>query len=198
MILVVDLSERPGSLSVMEFAEPVRGHLVRGGFPVEVVHFRDLPGRMTRRVNGNDGGENGEPDAVFLCGTALMDKAYRDELERFSWLWDYTGTVLGICAGMHVICLLWGGKLTEHRRIGVFEETLVEDDPVGGSSPVIKGYHLHSCAVTIPEDFKVLRESDGIPSMIRHTNRNIYGVLFHPEVLSGDMLVKAAGTGRTR
>jgi len=209
VIVVADLSGEPGSMGTMEFAEPVRKHLARSGFEAEVVHFRDLPGRMAKGVNGDHGGRkydgkvegmtgegNVMPEAIFLCGTALADNAYREEPEIFSWLRDYSGTVLGICAGMHIICLLWGGKLTECERIGVFEETLVANDPVSGGEAVIKGYHLHGRAATIPDGFRVLRESDGVPSMIKLSGRNVYGVLFHPEVLNGDMIVRAAGIGR--
>ena len=47
-------------------------------------------------------------DKIILCGTALKDNAYLEQMEAFSWMKDMKKPILGICAGMQVIsAVLW-------------------------------------------------------------------------------------------
>ena len=60
-------------------------------------------------------------DKVIICGTALKDNDYLENLDKFSWLKEFKKPVLGICAGMQIIGLILGKELIKNKRIGVFD-----------------------------------------------------------------------------
>ena len=60
-------------------------------------------------------------DKVIICGTALKDNDYLENLDKFSWLKEFKKPVLGICAVMQIIGLILGKELIKNKRIGVFD-----------------------------------------------------------------------------
>ena len=172
MILLADLSFRPGSLSADEFVAPVE-RIVRGeGFPATARHYTE----MIRE-------DLAAADGAILCGTALRDCGYLDRMDLFAWLSPFPRPVLGICAGMQVIAQIFGGTVTPGVAIGMAGQMVTAPDPVlGGAGDRFEAYELHGLAVVPPASFRVLATSPSGIQAIRHPDRPLYGVMFHPEV----------------
>jgi GMP synthase (glutamine-hydrolysing) len=103
-------------------------------------------------------------------------------MERFAWLPGFPGPVLGICAGMQVIAGIYGGAVREEVGIGMAEQEVVAPDPLLAGRERFLAYELHSLSVVPPASFRVLAVSPSGVRVIRHRERPVYGVMFHPEV----------------
>jgi GMP synthase-like glutamine amidotransferase len=171
MILVVDLSYRPGSLSLDEFVTPVERIVRKEGFPARILHYTDLSQHDLVSTEG-----------VILCGTALKDFGYLERLDRFAWLPSFPLPVLGICAGMQVLARVYGGEVHPATGIGMAEQKVVVPDPLLDGRERFPAYELHSLSVEPPPSFTVLATSLSGAQVIRHRDRPVYGVMFHPEV----------------
>jgi GMP synthase (glutamine-hydrolysing) len=171
MILVVDLCWRPGSLSSDEFVAPVE-RIVKGEHhPALARHYT----QVTR--------EDLAPAAgVILCGTALRDCGYLSSLEHFTWLPSFPRPVLGICAGMQVIAELSGGEVFPGVSIGMAGQEVLVPDPLFAGRKRFEAYELHSLAVESGPAFAVLATSPSGVTVMRHPDRPVYGLMFHPEV----------------
>ena len=118
-------------------------------------------------------------DKVIICGTALKDDEYLENLGRFSWLKDFEKPVLGICSGMQIIGLQFGSKVENNQEIGYYKESFEKE--FLGLKEEVEVYHLHNNYVTLPNNFEKYAGKE-IPQAIKHKRKEIYGVLFHPEV----------------
>ncbi len=181
MILLVDLSDVKGSMHALEFVDPVKYVLDAIHVETEVIHFTGLSEKL-------DGNGRNLPKSIILCGTALKDNHYQNEISAFECLKTFTGPVLGICAGMHVIGMLWGGELVNFERIGLHPFKLNTNNPVIHPENEQNAYHLHNYTVTISHGFHFLAEDHGFPVAFKHDNMNHYGVLFHPEVRNRNII----------
>jgi len=171
VILLLDLSFRPGSLSADEFVSPVE-RVVRD------------EGRMSllRHYTGIVPGDLAAADGAILCGTALADFGYLGNMERFSWLPSFPRPVLGICAGMEVMVRIYGGDLSPGTGIGMMDQEVTGSDPLFAGRDRFAAYELHSLMVIPPPSFGVLAVSPSGVQAVRHRDRPHYGVMFHPEV----------------
>ncbi|MCA9488114.1 MAG: hypothetical protein KC516_04095 [Nanoarchaeota archaeon] len=124
-------------------------------------------------------------DKVIISGTSLKDDFFLKELERFNWIRDYAKPVLGICAGMQIISLIFRGKLRKKKEIGYYRENFVKEFLSLKDEHEV--YHLHNNYVSLPKDFIKFTDSK-IPQAIKHNSKNIYGVLFHPEVRNSKLI----------
>ena len=140
MILVIKVNEN--KLHDYEFVRPIVKLLKN----FKVVNYKEI-----EEIDLN-------VDKVIICGTSLKDKGYLEHLEKFSWLKNFKGKVLGICAGMQIIGLILGNELEENKKIGFIDSK----------------YYLHSFKV---KDFNDILEV-----------KNFKGVLFHPEVRNEDVI----------
>ena len=115
---------------------------------------------------------------IILTGTALKDFEYLKH--DFSWLKKVKVPVLGICAGMQIIAKELGIKLVDKTNIGVKQVQVVQENKL--ASGTFNAYFLHTKTGT--GNFKALAVSDGVPCMIKHPEKEIYGCIFHPEVIN--------------
>ena len=169
-IVLLDLACEKDHLSRYEFVHPVRQTLQRAGCNCRVMHYTDF------RIDDAEG------CGVILCGTALMDNGYAENLSAFSWLADFPGPALGICAGMQVIAAVYGGGIVSQPAIGLERIEILEPSPLLGEPRAIEGYMLHNYAASLPEGFSLLAGCAGAAQAFRHKSRPIYGIIFHPEV----------------
>ena len=171
MILLIDLCYRNGSLGFDEFVRPVARIVRHSGDDAIPVHFRCLTDPLLSQA-----------DAVILCGTPLADTAFLSEAGAFSWLKETSLPVLGICAGMEVICTIFGGTIRPCIEIGMTEFTVIGNDPIFQKTGSFSAYELHTLACNNLRDMEVLAVSNQCIQVVRHQGKKIYGVMFHPEV----------------
>lgn len=176
MILIVDMNYKRDSLGYYEFVLPVV-EVVKALNDWSVKHYLEVNSEDLRRC-----------DAVILSGTALKDTATLNQPEKFVWLKETDKPVLGICAGMETIGVVFGMPLTPCLEIGMTEiEVTMQNLLFGGD---FRTYSLHSICVESTGDFEVWAKSARCIQVIKHKRRSVYGVLFHPEVRNQEILKK--------
>ena len=174
MILVVDMSCKKDSLGFYEFVLPIVS-IAKESDECVVKHYSEL-----RRE------DLGKFDSVILSGTALKDHATLSQPEKFEWIRDCGKPVLGICAGMQTIGLVFGLRLKKCLGIGMAQIRTLTPNPLFSST--FKAYTLHNFSVTCSPEFDVLAESEKCVQAIKHKRTETYGVLFHPEVRNKEII----------
>jgi GMP synthase-like glutamine amidotransferase len=174
MILIVDMNFRKDSLGFYEFVSPIisitehlNSYFVR--------HFSEL---------AHDDFE--KCDKIILSGTALKDQTTLKQLGKFKWIKECDKPILGICAGMQTIALVFGADLNECLEIGMSQVKTYKKNPLFSST--FKVYELHNFSVESPVTFDILAKSKKCVEAIKHKQKRIYGVLFHPEVRNPEIL----------
>ena len=106
--------------------------------------------------------------------------------------------ILGICYGLQAIVHQLGGTVekAQKQEYGRSRLRLLKKDPLFEELPdAFDVWMSHADKVVkLPKDFEVLAESENSPyAIIRHVEKPIYGVQFHPEVVHtqyGSELIK--------
>jgi GMP synthase-like glutamine amidotransferase len=174
MILVVDMNWKRNSLAFSEFVSPIIS-VVQQLEECEVRHFLDI-----------DTAKLGDYSKIVLSGTALKDHTTLKQLDKFSWIKNCENPILGICAGMQTIALVFKEHLTPCLQIGMSEIKTLKTNPLFQNG--FKAYALHNYSVGNCQNFEIFAESTKCFQAIKHKQKNIYGVLFHPEVRNEDIL----------
>jgi len=176
MILIVDMNWKKDSLAFDEFVSPIVS-VVRPLEIFRVKHFLDIE---PAELEGYS--------KIVLSGTALKDHATLKQVDKFTWVKKCGKPILGICAGMQTISLLFDEPLVRCLQIGMAEISTLEENPLFQGD--FKAYVLHNYSVKQSQTFEVLAESTKCIQAIKHKQKNIFGVLFHPEVRNQEILKK--------
>jgi GMP synthase (glutamine-hydrolysing) len=184
MILIVDMNQKKDSLALAEFVLPIAS-IVGGTAGYEVRHHTEVDRETADRY-----------EKVILSGTPLKDNAYMDHIEGFGWIRDAGIPVLGICAGMQVIGMVFGSFLVECREIGMTRIETTGENPF--FSGTFEAYELHSYSVEPSGDFEVIARSENCVQGIKHKGREVYGLLFHPEVRNKEIVERFVRAKRGR
>ncbi|MCU0632516.1 MAG: gamma-glutamyl-gamma-aminobutyrate hydrolase family protein [Methanolinea sp.] len=171
MILLVDPGYRSGSLPRDEFVLPVVRIVERSGMSWIYRHYDDMDDEEVLDIQG-----------IIICGTALKDNHFIAHVDRFAWLNGAMVPVLGICAGMQILCLTFGGSVKEGCEIGMTEVNVTVPHPLLPPPPSFQAYELHSFSCDPPPGWETLAVSCGCVQAIHDPNRPRFGVMFHPEV----------------
>ncbi|MEK6885759.1 MAG: hypothetical protein AABX17_02225 [Nanoarchaeota archaeon] len=119
-------------------------------------------------------------EKVIICGTSLKDNEFiEDAKTRFSWIKSFQKPLLGICGGMQIIGKVYGANVGKKTEIGFFKE--IFDKEFLGLKDEQEVYHLHNNFIYLPMHFENYNISE-VCQAIKHKEKEIYGVLFHPEV----------------
>ncbi len=173
MILIIDMCYEKDSLSNLEFVQPIRRIVEAANKKTKVVHFSELNDRWI-----------GSSEKVIMCGTALKDNEFVYHVDKFQWLKHCQKSVLGICAGMQMITLVFGGKIIKQKEIGM-TQIIAKDDIFGDT--MVSAYEMHGNGVTLPKGFTLIAENlTGIQAIKKE---NIYGIIFHPEVRNKQLVL---------
>jgi GMP synthase-like glutamine amidotransferase len=170
MNLVVNVCK--DKLHYLEFVKPVEDLI-----DCRVIHYKDMIDEDLESA-----------DRVIICGTSLKDNGYLEDINKFEWIKYYKKPILGICAGMQIVSLVFGGKLKSKKEIGYYFENFKSFLGLKEKQEV---FHLHNNYVTLPKGFTEYTHS-GIPQAIKHVKKDIYGVLFNPEVRNKDVIKEFA------
>jgi GMP synthase-like glutamine amidotransferase len=174
MILIVDMNWKKNSLAFNEFVLPIV-NIVRQVEEFRVKHFLDIE---PTEIEGYR--------RIVLSGTALKDHATLKQVDKFKWIKTCNKPILGICAGMQTISLIFDEPLVRCLQIGMVEISTIEENPLFQGD--FKAYVLHNYSVKQSQTFEILAESAKCIQAIKHKKRNIYGVLFHPEVRNQEII----------
>lgn len=163
MILVIKVNKF--ELHDEEFVRPVTQLLK----DFKVVHYKKL--KKSYLANS---------EKIIICGTALKDNEFIKNLNKFSWLREYNKPVLGICAGMEIIGKVFNCSLKKSIEIGMTKIKTVKENML--FSTEFEAYSLHNYTVNDSNNIDVIAKSSNCINAIKVKNKEIYGVLFHPEV----------------
>lgn len=127
-------------------------------------------------------------DALVLSGGAPRVALDADKLGRNGEYLDRAEfPILGICAGLHLMCMHFGGEVGP-ARVPEFGSTRLyvdrEDELFAGLPKEFTVWESHNDEVIkIPEGFEVLAHSESCAvQAVKMCSRPIYGIQFHPEV----------------
>lgn len=168
MILIVDAGYKKDSLGVSEFVLPVV-RIAERTDKCMVLHYKEVTYATVMKY-----------DKVIICGTALKDNGFMDDISEFDWIRTCGKSILGICAGMEIIGAVFGSRLVKCQEIGMYLIKTVSENQLFESE--FEAYGLHNHAVEPSGEFSVIARSQKCPQGIKHKKYEIYGVMFHPEV----------------
>ncbi len=126
---------------------------------------------------------------IISGGPTLLTQVDRQEfLEPFRFVREANVPILGVCLGHQIIGLLHGADIYHGDKIKkkeniefVTEDALFAD--VKTNSPFQESHSEH---ITLPDGFVLLAKSRSCGNeAMKHRQKKIYGVQFHPEA-SGD------------
>ncbi len=169
MILVISTCKY--GLSEEEFVRPIAEIVEKAGFRYEIKRYKE-------KIDPK------KYDKAIICGTALKDFEYLENMERFEWIHEFEGHILGICAGYQVIASLFGQKLERAERIGVYEVEVLKENPL--AEKTFRAFFLHKLALKSAECVEPLAVQGDVICMF--WIRKFYGVSFHPEVLNPEIV----------
>ncbi len=174
MILIVDMNWKKDSLGYYEFVAPITS-IAEDLDQCVVKHYLEVNSEGTSQCS-----------SIILSGTALKDNETLSQPEKFNWIKDLDKPILGICAGMQTIGLVFGLRLAKCLEIGMTEITTLKENPL--FSAKFKAYSLHNYSVQSSSEFEVLAESARCMQALKHKQKPVYGVLFHPEVRNAEII----------
>jgi GMP synthase (glutamine-hydrolysing) len=174
MILIVDMNFKKDSLGFYEFVSPIVA-IVEESDECFVKHYLEVKQEDISNCS-----------KIILSGTALKDNATLNQTEKFGWIKDCEKPILGICAGMQTTGLVFGARLETCLEIGMTQITMLKANPLFSSS--FKAYELHNYSIQPSVEFDALANSAKCVQAMKHKQKNIYGVLFHPEVRNKEII----------
>jgi GMP synthase-like glutamine amidotransferase len=166
MILLISTCKE--KLHELEFVKPIEKILRENKIKFFTTHYSKLTNKDLKKAS-----------KVIICGTSLQDNKFLREVKKFEFIKTTDKPILGICAGMQIISLLFGAKLKRKTEIGFYQEDFPKEFLSLKNKHEV--YHLHNNYTTLPKQFNKFTIGK-IPQAIKHKTKNIFGVLFHPEV----------------
>lgn len=163
MILIISTCSE--NLSEEEFVRPIAS-IVEKDYMVK--HYSEIKEDLDKF------------DKIIICGAALKDNKYLEDINLFDWIKNIDKPVLGICSGMQIIGLQFNAELIKIKEIGMIK--LETKSPNRLFSKDFEAYELHGNSIKNLENFDILSESKDSVQAIKHKEKNIYGIMFHPEV----------------
>ena len=174
MILILDMNHKTNSLGFDEFVTPII-RIVSSLDECEAKHYSELRQRDLAKY-----------DKIILSGTPLRDNAFREQTKSFMWLKKYNKPVLGICAGMQIIGLVFGCSLMGCKEIGMTRIITRKENKL--FSGEFEAYELHTSSIKPCSEFDVLAESNKCIQAVKHKEKEVYGIMFSPEVRNNDVV----------
>ena len=176
MILIVDMNSKENPFGFQEFVLPILS-ISEELEKCTTKHYLEL-----NTIDLKDF------EKIILSGSALMDTTTHNQMARFNWLKKIDIPILGICAGMQTIGLVFGGYLENCHEIGMIKIETFKKNILFSST--FQAYSLHNYSLEPPAEFEILAKSENCIQAIRHKDKDIYGVLFHPEVRNKEVIQK--------
>lgn len=175
MILIISTCKE--KLHELEFVKPIEDILRMNNFEFKSVNYK----RLTKK-------DLDKAEKVIISGTSLKDCEYlfEENIKKFNWIKDFKKPIFGICAGMQIISSVFNSELKNKKEIGFYNEDFVKE--FLGLKEEQEVYHLHNNYPSLPKDFDKFTSSE-ISQAIKHKTKEIYAVLFHPEVRNKELII---------
>jgi len=178
-ILIINLCKE--NLHSYEFVKPIEDILKKENISYDTIEYKKIKEKVIKKYK-----------KIIICGSALKDEEYLKNLYYFNWIKDYKGALLGICAGMQIITKIFGGEMVKKQDIGMKMISIRKNFlGIAGWKEV---YELHNFEILhnslLEKEFEIL--SQGSIDAIKHKEKEIYAVLFHPEVRQKEIIRKFA------
>jgi GMP synthase (glutamine-hydrolysing) len=145
------------------------------------IHPYDIPRAAIERIAPEGIVLSGGPASVYAEGAPMPSE------DVLAFLRAAKPPVLGICYGMNVLNVAFGGEVArgEKKEFGPADVRIQRVDPllaIGGRTTRVWMSHGDRMTKLGPE-LEALATSDNSPfAAVRHRERPIYGLQFHPEV----------------
>lgn len=132
-------------------------------------------------------------DIIVLSGGGIVEEGRKRSLKRFSHLYEdqielvrkSTKPIVGICLGCQIIGHTFGAELHKqfkNLRKGLFPIVAIKRNKVmAGQEEAMVFQSNHWIITELPDDLVCVAASDEGAEIIKHKNRPIWGVQFHPE-----------------
>ncbi len=172
-ILLIDMCRE--NFSSLEFVKPIENILKNSGKKYFIKKYRDVQEKDFEKCS-----------KIIISGTFLKDEDYLMFEDKFLFLKDFKGEVLGICAGAQILGMIFGEKIVKSKEIGVQKIKFNKD--FLGLSGELEVYSLHNYSFKKLNDFEVFAKSEKCIQAFKHKNKKIYGVIFHPEVRNKNLI----------
>jgi GMP synthase (glutamine-hydrolysing) len=174
MILIVDMNDKRYPLAALEFVQPI-SRITSKMEISHIAHYTEVNLEIAVAY-----------EKIILSGNSLKDGGFRAHVKDFQWMEKYERPILGICAGMQAMGLVFGSPLMRCEEIGMTNIRTVTRNPLFSSA--FAAYELHTYAVNPSEFFEPLALSESCIQAVKYKEKDIYGVLFHPEVRNREII----------
>ncbi len=129
---------------------------------------------------------NFNPDCIILSGGSSFSienhiEYYKKEINIIK---KTEIPIIGICLGFELIIKAFGGKLEKRdkRCKGIHKIKIVEMDKIfSGIKKEFEVYENHLWEIKRLKNLKILAKEEDKISVVKHSEKSIYGVSFHPE-----------------
>ena len=175
MILIINVCF--DRLNELEFVEPISNIVKKASIDFCIKHYLEISSNELNKADG-----------IIICGTSLKDFEYLNHIDAFDYLKGINKPILSICAGMQIIAKMFGCELLDEKMIGQYMVKVEKQSPLSPRNEFLS-YFLVTKIVKINNSFDVIATTDNIASMIKQKDQEIYGCLFHPEVLNTEIIV---------
>ncbi|MEM3405567.1 MAG: hypothetical protein QW117_01170 [Candidatus Pacearchaeota archaeon] len=175
-ILIINLCYN--NLHYYEFVKPVEDIIKITNKKYKTIYYKKLNQNTIKRFK-----------KIILCGTSLKDNEYFENIKNFEWIKNYNGKILGICAGMQILCKIFNCNIEKNLDIGLklvnFKKNFLG---IEGWKEV---YELHNYEISfssvLEREFEIF--SQGSIDALKHKNKEFYVTLFHPEVNQKEIII---------
>jgi ABC transporter with metal-binding/Fe-S-binding domain ATP-binding protein len=179
-VVIINLNTHP--LHDYEFIKPIADIVKNVGKTSRIIHYTEANIEMLKHA-----------DRIILAGTSLKNMEYVNYADKLAFLKELNTPILGICAGMQLISLIYGASLEYGQEIGLRDGEFYKFLGLIGTNTI---YTLHNNIVVSNESF--LKEFDvlghttiggeEVVQAIKHKHKPIYATLFHPEARNKDVI----------
>jgi len=172
MILIISTCKE--KIHEMEFVSPIENILKNKKISFFTKHYKEVKENDLKKA-----------DKIIITGTSLQDNEFIKDINSFKWIKSIDKPILGICSGMQIILLIYKGRLGNKKEIGYYKENFIKKFlGMNGENEV---YHLHNNYITHSKEF-ISYTKGKVPQAVKHKEKEIYGVLFHPEVRNSSLV----------
>ncbi|MBI2629285.1 hypothetical protein HYW74_04325 [Candidatus Pacearchaeota archaeon] len=174
MILIISTCQH--KLHELEFVKPIEDILKINNIKFKTINYKNINKK-----------ELNHADKIIITGTSLADNDFIKHINKFKFIKPYNKPILGICAGMHILGLIYKGKLKKEKQIGLINVNFEKE--FLGLKNKKQVYNLHGLYTDFNnlDNFEVYSQNK-TPQAVKHKTLPYYGVLFHPEVRNKSLI----------